>query len=307
MLRRFMNWLLHQLQKLLGALSGRRSNSRPFTSASDASNATATQKTAPAPTDAPPSTPADISFSIQSARSQSAHSQSARSPVQQSIVSQADAIQKADDAIDTHMRLNAASAAVSDSQSDLSDSKVNQNDPLPLNESIADIQSANQLPSIHDLLPAVEQEIKANSVHFDDDEAPADLGAAVSHSVSSKPEDDDSDDDSDEVAEPVQALLFSFDIVERASEEESVVEEEVAEPVQLAFSPSESISEEVLLETAIAPSPLANLDLASNSQVQPPNAPKSPDEILPQPSPASDSDTPDSDTPDSDISDTRCV
>ncbi|PZO20512.1 MAG: hypothetical protein DCF25_06470 [Leptolyngbya foveolarum] len=252
MLRRFMNWLLHQLQKVLGAISGRRSNSRPFTAEQNAADATASKESGLAPTDRSTSSQTDISFSIQSA-----------APLAQpSSVSQKDAAQRAienaDDA-DTHMRLNAASSSVPGSQLELSGLDAVPGDPPPSIESIADIQSANQLPSIHDLLPAVEQEIKANSVHFDEEEALVASDAAVSDRVPSELETALENNDLDEVAEPVQALLFSFDIIESASEEgkpveeeNSVEEENVAESVQFSSSSSESINEETLPETAIA-------------------------------------------------------
>ncbi len=268
MLRRFMNWLLHQLQKVLGVPNGRRSNSRPSTFDQSASDAAATQKADPAIADTSSSTPANISFSIPSA-SPSAQ----QAPVSQTLGSQTDAIQKANETTDTHLRLDAASFTVPGSPSELSDAEVGQNDPQSLNESIADIQPASQLPSIHDLLPAVEQEIKANSAYLDE-EAAAARDSAVFDSVPLVLE----NNDPDEIAEPEQALLFSFDIIESTSREADSVLEDIAEAEdiaagntaesgQLAFSPPESAPEETLLEIAQPPQPKINL--APDAPLQP--------------------------------------
>ena len=300
MLRRFMNWLLHQLQKVLGALSGRRSNSRPFVSDREAANTTGTKESSPALADTPTFSQTDISFSIQPAASSA----------QPSSALQKDAIQKAmehADDIDTHMRLDAASSAVSGSQLELPDLDVIPGDQLLSVELIADIESANQLPSIHDLLPAVEQEIKANSAHFEEEEALIAADSTEFDRLTPEPE------SSDEIAEPAQALLFSFDIIESASDEADVIEvndsieeelteedvievedsiedENFAEPVQLDASPSESISKENLLEIAIAPSPETNTDPALDSQMQPISALESTEKTALENPPEPDSD-----------------
>ncbi|MGB3766076.1 MAG: hypothetical protein WA947_05915, partial [Phormidesmis sp.] len=262
-----MNWLLHQLQKILGAISGQRSNSRPFTSTQDDFDTTDAQESSSAISNPPNSTQPGISFSIQPTESSAQ-----QSSAQQSTTSPKDAIQRAventGDRVDTHTKIDAASFAVSNSPSEPSTSETalsgfsEPSDWSPSDESAADIQLAEQLPSIHDLLPAVEQEIKANSTHFDEEAfATSDMEIEVPDSVPLSPE----PYDVDEPEQPVQDLLFSFDITESessadtfsadsAEEWDSVEEEDVTEPMQLVFSPLESI-DDALLEAAATPSP----------------------------------------------------
>ena len=284
MLRRFMNWLLHQLQKILGAISGQRSNSRPFTSTQDDFDTTDAQESSSAISNPPNSAQPGISFSIQPTESSAQQPSAQQSIAQQSTTSPRDAIQRAventGDRVDTHTKIDAASFAVSNSPSEPSTSETalsdfsEPSDWSPSDESAADIQLAEQLPSIHDLLPAVEQEIKANSTHFDEEAfATSDMEIEVPDSVPLSPE----PYDVDEPEQPVQALLFSFDITESepsadtfsadSAEEwdsveavdsveaaDSVEEEDVTEPMQLVFSPLESI-DDALPEAAATPSP----------------------------------------------------
>ena len=238
MLRRFMNWLLHQLQKLLNTLSGRRVPSRPPSSTQDDLEEGTAQKSGSALLDA--STPAEISFSI---KSSDASAQPVDSQQKDSIQR---AVEAADDRSDTHMRLDPTPSAIPGNPSDVLNLESAPSDPQAATPTV-DISPADQLPSIHDLLPAVEQEIKENSVQFDDvsiDEGvQSDEEATFTNSDSSEtdeplsaseipepeniqsknlepktfePEQPELEDD----IEPEQALLFSFDITEQSSDEQ---------------------------------------------------------------------------------------
>ena len=270
MLRRFMNWLLHQLQKLLNALSGRRVSSRPPSSSQDDSQEEIAQKSDSALSDA--STPAEISFSIQSSDASA----------QQVDSSQKDSIQRAveaaDNLSDTHMRLDPTPSAIPGNPSDVLNAESTSGDPQLAATSTANIPPADQLPSIHDLLPAVEQEIKANSAQFNEVSAEesvqpneatstnADLSKTdepLSALETSEPETTQPKTTQPKTIEPEtfrpeqseleneleteQALLFSFDITESSAADKI------------------SSSADNLVETAIIPASDASSDEAASS------------------------------------------
>ena len=161
MVRRFMSWLLHQLQKLLGAISRHRSHTRPVAHNQEQqtleNTGTALQEQGSVSASTATPTDANISFSIQ--QTDSVHSRTTTS----------------DDA-DTHMRLDAASSTVPGSYSELSSANALEVENLDVESSVNEARSpsesmqlADQLPSIHDLLPAVEQEIKESAAQQDKD------------------------------------------------------------------------------------------------------------------------------------------
>ena len=204
MLRRFMNWLLHQLQKLLGAIGKRRINARPSPPLQDDLD------TKPSPELS--SIPTETSTLETSKLSESSVSFSLRSPALQPSDSQKDAIQlavdNADEVFDTYMRLDAASSTVSGSDNMLSNSEPTAGGRQPPTQSAADDQPAAQLPSIHDLLPAVEQEIKANSANRAEETSliePKSTSSKSSDGILSEPK---------QIEAPEQVLLFSFEITE---------------------------------------------------------------------------------------------
>ena len=210
MIKRFMSWLLYQLQKLLTVFSGRRSPARSAAPIPPEKQGTRRTDIAlresdsiTVGTDASTDASNDvISFSIQpesvqldSIQLDSIQPDSIQpdNSLAQPAIASSDDI--TDELADTHMRLNAAASTISGSiLSDVEDEIDEQRSPSE------NIQTEDQLPSIHDLLPAVEQEIKESAAQY---EEATDLDSL-------KVENDTAKDA--EASE--QAVLFSFDITE---------------------------------------------------------------------------------------------
>ena len=261
MLRRFMNWLLHQLQKVLGAFGGRRSNSRSSTPAQS-------NPLEPSVSDrdriGPPKPGSWLEPETRPEPKRSLRSEAA-TPAKPGISFD---IQPTEDEaqdenladLDPYTRLDAASFTVSDGLTTISSQSPQSSQAQP-----AEALSGDQLPSIQDLLPAVEQEIKDNA---NLSESPASKlnatepdGAAIgavpgeatpvetassdaafheaalsetalsetapSETASNESNATNSKVDSEAVLEPsgfdepAQALLFSFDITENPSADET--------------------------------------------------------------------------------------
>ena len=189
MMKRFMSWLLYQLQRLLNVVSGRRS---PARSAASVPEKQATKR---------------VDMELQKPGSANVRTDESDGVVSFSIQPEDDLAQPAiassdditDDITDTHMRLDAASSTVPDS------ALSNAEDPTDEQRSLSEnIQDSDQFPSIHDLLPAVEQEIKESAAQYSE---PIDLDSL-------KIEDNTAVDT--EASE--QAMLFSFDITESSDD-----------------------------------------------------------------------------------------
>lgn len=249
MLRRFMNWLLHQLQKVLGAISGRRSSSRPATpkkagsGVKDRPEVLAQQKASSDPII--PAQPG-ISFSLQPDEPV-ANLQDADSSSLDSTKDELDTDDFGTSDSDTYVRLDAASSTISDVGGDISSKKST---PVSVSEALLSPTSQTtepptpeQLPSIQDLIPAVEQEIKDNSatyseqVRADPDAVPATAGTDATSLG-------DASVESVESSEPFQALLFSFDITESVAGETDAGVVESNSPLVESIDVASDISEE---------------------------------------------------------------
>ncbi len=184
MLKRFMTWLLHRLQKVLSALSGRSSSRSPGASEQNANYSPTTRSTVPLSLDnfalPDPSAllddPSDSEFAVGS-EPDDAYPQLDPAPMMLEVplVTHNMLIETAE--VSSEMSLLLLTAAYS-----------------------VEIQDARQLPEIHDLLPAIES-----------DES-AELPPAADLSLEG---DEIAANGSSEQAEILeQAVLFSFDITE---------------------------------------------------------------------------------------------
>lgn len=211
MIGRFMNWLLHQLQKLLGAISRRRINPPPSSPIQDRLDVNLPANHRSTPVD-------DSHASTLEEPSVSLTSQVSDSSVLQPTDSQKDtvqlAVENADGVFDSYMRLDATASTIPPSDDILAGSEFVPSDRPSLTQPAIDNQSAAQLPSIHDLLPAVEQEIKTNSASLSEEKSSAESNPLPSDSFSLET------DHSEETGSPEQALLFSFEIIESPADEE---------------------------------------------------------------------------------------
>ena len=240
MLKRFMGWLLHQLQKFLRFISGHHASSH-HTIASQRDRENQTVESAQRFSSAPPdeSNRSDISFTIQQADNSSAQ---VAIDTREEVTSLSTA-SKGDVSDDMRMRLDAASSTIPGGDSKLSDMDElaeGARSPVP------DSQLVDQLPSIHDLLPAVEQEIEDNAAQQEDNSANSDFSVKEG-SFSAQPSQLVLPELDDPVLEPAnletpkaeslkpestkseaalseQALLFSFDITESTDEDSSKTE-----------------------------------------------------------------------------------
>ncbi len=205
MLKRFMTWLLHRLQKVLSIFSGRRGRARP--------SMPAQQK----PDRSPPVRPTEPlslnNFALPSSADLAATGSELEAPHQ---LDPAPAIQEML-LVSQHMSVETAEVAL----------------PLTaVDYSLVEIQDASQLPEIHDLLPAtepddpvdlpVEAEPPQNKIELPlerNEPAAADLPE-----LGKLP---------DPKKHPEQAILFSFDIIES----EMPADEAIAQP-----SPATTVS-----------------------------------------------------------------
>lgn len=273
MIRRFMNWLLHQLQRFLTLIGGRQSPAHQVTPSRENQTAqhlnTSQREPYSASAEANTSTQAGISFSIGTVDSPASQPSTLRQNTIQESLSNTE-----DDA-DTHMRLDAASSTVPGSRlelSDVEDSADKARSPLE------PIPPADQLPSIHDLLPAVEQEIKESAAQQSaDDTSYSDtlttdpiepladnLYSPLRQSETAIPELELAEPDVTQPAESTeseqtepdllvseQALLFSFDITENADDRTS--KPEVEDSADRDAAPLADTSAEDLSDTENLP------------------------------------------------------
>lgn len=240
-LKRFMTWLLHQFQRVLGALTGKR-NQSPVSQSTQLGDEVALRLQSSrdrADGDAP------VAVRTQSAQLGVVLPPQSTAPLRQKNSSVLkDAVDPVAAQPDTHQRLDAAPAAlpggtlaaprfptdvselISSQSSQLPVLKDDDSDSLPMTP--VEPPSQPELPDIHDLLPAVEpDEPESNrtaetQVAVDENaylSTPSDLDR---DSTSSSPHlDAPVIESAQRVSVPDQATLFSFDIVEADTSPES--------------------------------------------------------------------------------------
>ena len=161
MLKRFMNWLLHRLQRLLGVLSGKsRGQSRSGVS-SQSPFVLDRQSNQPAPFNASRLPSSDLGDSLPDATSSANERSSSSQPVNIQQSSDAVAADILDPMLaepDTHRRLNASSAALPGATPQVPSFPTEVSELISSSPAQSATSSAEpeQLPAIHDLLPAIE-------------------------------------------------------------------------------------------------------------------------------------------------------
>lgn len=213
MLKRFMTWLLHWLQKVLSALSGRSSSRSPVASEQNTNHFPTTRPTVPLSLDnfvpPDPSTlpnPSDSAFAVGS-EPNDAHQLLDPAPMMLAVP-----------LVPHNMPVETA--------------EVSSEMPLLLltGDYSVEIQDASQLPEIHDLLPAIEPD--------EPEELPLDADLLLQGNEIA------ADSFSEQAEIPEQAVLFSFDITES---------ETLSQPSQEIVSKSVASQQEVTYQAILTP------------------------------------------------------
>ncbi|MEL6882062.1 MAG: cold shock domain-containing protein [Cyanobacteria bacterium J06607_10] len=289
MLKRFMTWLLHQFQKVMG-LFNRKSP--------DARSAAPTARTADTNYSSQPTTDIDDPVALRTSLPHSTASprpNSSPTPndavnpdeslVTESAVGDSIATEPVAAEPDTHQRLDAASAArpggvvavpsFPTEVSELLSSQSSLQPPSPqidvdkLKETALPVSeqgpSEQQLPDIHDLLPAVEPKVEENDVAapvedaFDEPVAAASPATVPAEAPLAVSEDAVEIETAERVSSTDQAMLFSFDISEADTQLEEALEDSMAsEPEVLSESSldtSESLESEPVESEPVEPEP----------------------------------------------------
>lgn len=214
MLKRFMTWLLHRLQKVLSALSGRSSSRSPGASRQDTDHSPTTRSTVPLSLDnfalPDPSTLPEASDSAFAASDEpDAYQQLDPVPMMLEIplLTQSMPVEPAETFSEMSLLLLTADYSV-------------------------EIQDASQLPDIHDLLPAIEPDEPA--------ELPPDADLLLERDELA------ADVSPDQAEIPEQAVLFSFDITESETPSQpskEVVSKSVASRQEFTYYAAETSTE----------------------------------------------------------------
>ena len=279
MLKKFMTWLLHTLQKVLRSLTGKRSGPRVSESTQLGSEIASRLQSSQSNSDDAP-----IAVRVRSGVPESSAPVQSTAPLRQkgsSVLK--DTVDPIADAPDTHQRLDAAPASLPggthaapsiptdvselisshDSQPSALKDDPHDNLSVPAASPSADTK---QLPEIHDLLPAVEPDTHISAGDEDIEPVPDEATPSVEQSsdavdTSSLIEESSPIEPAQRVSVSEQATLFSFEIVETSDLVESdsvesdfskttnrVANEAVNPTLQEVSSSEDTIGEQVIPE-----------------------------------------------------------
>lgn len=216
MLKRFMNWLLYRLQKALGAISGQRKGHRSGAASRINSSEGYQSEGQRQDSSFEAAGYSDSTLPLAGGDSEpSPFVEASQEPQSQSTVNAL--VNPAIAEPDTHRRVNASSAALPGVDTAVPSFPTDVSDLVPSSSPATNLDIANeQLPEIHDLLPAVEID---NSV----DAAPDEAADTVNASSTEVP-----DDEADIVSAIAQTLLVEPTTVESTAVEPTAVEPTVS-------------------------------------------------------------------------------
>lgn len=300
MLKRFMNWLLHRLQKVLGGLGKQRgrsqlsNSSQPPLVASDlaqrAADAIAAQNVeaakndaiaAPFPANSEPSLPT-TELDPDRTPNRTLDADEAALPIEEPAAPSFPKVVSV--LLSTSSPQNSDQSSDPSSEQSLAENQSRSEDPLPLSEN--EPPPNDHLLNIHDLLPAVEpdplfQDLSAES-------PPPELPASLTAAVPFEPdlieadliEPSDESVDLEAAIEPIlpfpespteqveQAVLFSFDIIESPpSQIEEADLAPSAQPVESALQISLDIEAAVADTTPLVESSPESISKPSTSEL----------------------------------------